>query len=164
MRLMLRAAMVVAAMMVVVASHAWAEPVTQPLKEAEGWSALEQRPARNAAPDACMIVEADAAVALRSIGHSIDFMIANAHWDLLRDMRPAIRVTIGSDAVVLPVTGSTSNTAIARIDPSVLPALLLAMNRGRSMRVVLFSGMPVTVPLQGFAVALPAFRHCAGLK
>jgi hypothetical protein len=37
------------------------------------------------------------------------------------------------------------------------------MSQDGYMWVTLFPGMPVLVPLAGFAGALPAFRHCAGL-
>ncbi len=142
---------------------AQAAPLTRPLISSGDWSTVEQLPAASAAPDACMIVEAQSAVALRSIGHAVDLMVANAHWDLPRVMQGAIAVTLGGDAERFPITFTTRDTAVARIDPSALPALFDAMSRDGTMRVTLFPGMPVLVPLAGFAGALPAFRHCAGL-
>ena len=142
---------------------AQAEPITRPLIASGDWSTVEQAPAANAAPDACMIVEAQSAVALRSISHSVVLMVANAHWDLPRVMQGAIAVDLGGDAESFPITFTTRDTAVARIDVSAVPALLNAMSHDGIMRVTLFPGMPVLVPLAGFAGALPAFRHCAGL-
>ncbi len=147
-----------------VAGSAQAAPITRGLIESGGWSTVEQVPTAGAPPDACMIVQAYSAVALRSIGPAVDLMVANAHWDLPPAMRGAIRVTLGSGDESFPVTYTTRNTAAARIDPSALPALLHAMSQEATMRVTLFPGMPVIVPLAGFAGALPAFRHCAGLS
>ena len=148
----------------VVASAAEAAPMTRPLIESGGWSTVERVPAANAAPDSCMIVQADSAVALRSTGHAVDLMVANSHWDLPSAMRGAIGVNVGGGAESFPVTFTTRDTAVARIDALALPALLDAMSRDGTMRVTLFPGMPVFVPLSGFAGALPAFRHCAGLS
>ena len=141
-----------------------AAPVTRPLVESGGWSTVEQAPAANAPPDACMIVQADSAVALRSIGHVVDLMVANAHWDLPQTMQGALQVGVGGAVDSFPVTFTTRDTAAARIVSSSLPALLDAMSRNGAMRVTLFPGMPVFVPLAGFAGALPAFRRCAGLS
>jgi hypothetical protein len=146
-----------------VPSAAETMPITRPLIESGGWSTVEQLPAAGAAPDACMIVQADSAVALRSIGHAVDLMVANAHWDLPRTMQRAILVTLGSGAESFPVTYTTRDTAAARIDPSALANLLDAMSHNGTMRVTLFRNMPVLVPLAGFAGALPAFRHCSGI-
>jgi len=148
---------------VTVAGAARATPITRPLIESGGWSTVEQAPAATAAPVACMIVQVDSAVALRSIGHAVDLMVANAHWDLPRTMQGAIHVALGGAGESFPVTFTTRNTAVARIDPSALPPLLNAMSHDGYMWVTLFPGMPVLVPLAGFAGALPAFRHCAGL-
>jgi hypothetical protein len=152
-----------AAMMVMVAGSAKADPVIRPLVKTGSWSTVELLPAVNAAPEACMIVEPAAAVALRSIGRVVDLMIANGHWDLPVGMRGAIHVTMAADTVSFPVTATTSSTATALVDSSALPTLLHAMVQGPSMRVMLFPHMPVTVQLAGFSSALPAFLHCAGL-
>jgi hypothetical protein len=148
---------------VAISGAAHATPVTRPLIESGGWSTVEQAPAATAPPDACMIVQVDSAVALRSIGHAVDLMVANAHWDLPRAMQGAIHVAMGGSGESFPVTFTTQNTAVARIDPSALSPLLHAMSQDGYMWVTLFPGMPVLVPLAGFAGALPAFRHCAGL-
>ena len=145
------------------AGGAHAQAITRPLVESGYWSTVEQAPAAGAAPDACMIVQADTAVALRSIGGVVDLMVANAHWDLPRVMQGAIHLTLSDGAVSFPVTFRTRDTAVARVDPSALPSLLDGMSRQGYMRLLLFPGMPVLVPLAGFAGALPAFRHCAGL-
>ena len=149
---------------VAVTGTAQATPTTRALVESGGWSTVEQVPATTAAPDACMIVQADSAVALRSTGHVVDLMVANAHWDLPRVMHGAIRVTLGGGATSFPVTFTTRDTAVARIEPFDLTPLLDAMAHNGTMWVTLFPGMPVLVPLAGFAGALPAFRHCAGLS
>jgi hypothetical protein len=78
-------------------------------------------------------------------------------------MQAALRVTLGSGAESFRVTFTSRDTAAALIDPSALPGLLDAMSHAGYMRVTLFPGMPVLVPLAGFVGALPAFRHCAGL-
>jgi len=140
-----------------------ADDIRQPLIESGGWATIAERPAPDAAPDACLIVEPDAAVGIRSIGAVFDLMIANAHWDLPAGLHAAIRVTMPQDSLLLRVTGTTSNTASARIDASAMPSLLQAIAMTQRLRVTLFTGMPVNVPLAGFAAALPAFRHCAGL-
>ena len=145
------------------AGGAHAQSITRPLVESGYWSTVEQLPAAGALPDACMIVQADTAVALRSIGGVVDLMVANAHWDLPRVMQGAIHLTLNDGAISFPVTFTTRDTAVARIGPSALPSLLNGMSHLGYMRVVLFPGMPVLVPLTGFAGALPAFRHCAGL-
>jgi hypothetical protein len=155
---------VIAALMLAGAAEAQAQGITRPLIQTGGWSMIEHLPATGSAPDSCLIVEDDAAVAVRSIGPVVDFMIANAHWDLPATMHGAIHVTTQGDSFAFPVTAATRNTAAALIDASALPALLHAMAHGAAMRVMLFPGMPVIVPLAGFATALPAFRHCAGLS
>jgi hypothetical protein len=149
--------------MVMLAEPACAGGITRPLIESGGWSTVEHASSASAAPDSCMIVEDDAAVALRSIGPAVDLMIANAHWDLPAGMHGVIHVATDRDSLAFPVTATTSNTAAARIDASALGTLLDVMAHGRAVRVMLFPGMPVTVPLAGFTAALPAFRHCAGL-
>jgi hypothetical protein len=151
-----------AAMAVGDAAHA--VPITRPLVESGRWSTVEQVPAATAAPDACMIVQPDSAVALRSIGQAVDLMVANAHWDLPLAMQAAIHIALGGGGESFPVTATTSNTATARIEPSALSPLLNAMSHYAYMRVTLFPGMPVLVPLAGFAGALPAFRRCARLN
>jgi hypothetical protein len=148
---------------VIVIRTAQAAPITRPLAQSGGWSTVEQVPTPTSPPDSCMIVEVDSAVALRSIGPDVDLMVANAHWDLPPAMRAAMTVTLGGGAERFPVTFTTRNTAAAHIDPSALPGLLDAMSHHVMMRVTLFPGMPVLVPLAGFAGALPAFRRCAGL-
>jgi hypothetical protein len=145
-------------------AQAQSRGITRPLVQTEGWSMIEHLPAAGAAPDSCMIVEDDAAVALRSIGPAVDFMIANAHWDLPRTMRVAIHVATPDDSFAFPVTATTRNTAAALIGAGTLPTLLNAMAQGAAIRVTLFPGMPVTVPMAGFATALPAFRRCLGLS
>ncbi len=145
------------------AGGAHAATVIRPLAESGYWSTVEQVPAASAAPNSCMIVQADTAVALRSIGGVVDLMVANAHWDLPRLMQAAIHVTLSDGAISFPVTFTTRDTAVAQIGASALPSLLDGMSHDGYMRVVLFPGMPVLVPLAGFAGALPAFRHCAGL-
>jgi hypothetical protein len=147
-----------------VADAANAAPITRPLIERGSWSTVEQVPAATAAPDACMIVQPESAVALRSIGQVVDLMVANAHWDLPVGMRGTIHIALGGGGESFPVTATTSNTAIARIDPSALAPLLDAMSHDAYMRVTLFPGMPVLVPLAGFSGALPAFRRCARLS
>jgi hypothetical protein len=148
---------------VMVAGTAHSQPITRPLIESGYWSTVEQVPAASAAPDACMIVQADTAVALRSIGHVVDLMVANAHWDLPRVMQGALLITLDGEAESFPISYTTRDTAVARIDGTLLPSLLDAMSHDGTMRVMLFPGMPVLVPLAGFAGALPAFRHCARL-
>jgi len=148
---------------VMLAVPAWGQGLTRPLIQRGGWSAVEHAASASAAPDSCMIVEPDAAVALRSIGPAVDLMIANAHWDLPPGMHGVIHVTTHGDSLAFPVTATTRDTAAARIDAAALGTLLDAMAHGSAMRVMLFPGMPVTVPLAGFAAALPAFRRCAGL-
>jgi hypothetical protein len=143
---------------------AWAVPITRPLGESGGWSTVEQVPAVNAPPDSCMIVQLESAVALRSIGDTVDLMVANAHWDLPSGMQGAVHVSLRAGAESFPVTATTRDTAAARIDAAALSALLNAMSHEGYMRVTLFPGMPVIVPLAGFAAVLPAFRHCAGLS
>ena len=143
---------------------AHAAPITRALTEDGGWTVVEQAPSASAAPEACMIDEAGSAVALRSIGQIVDLMVANAHWDLPPAMQAAIHVTWSSGTESFPVTFTTRDTAVAQIGLSALPALLHAMSRDTTLRVTLFPGMPVLVPLAGFAGALPAFRHCAGLS
>ncbi len=150
-------------MLAMLARPAQAAGITRPLIEAGGWSTIERAPSATAAPSACMIVQTDAAVALRSIGPVVDLMIANAHWDLPPALRGAIQVATPAGRFAFPVTATSRNTAAAHIDAAALPGLLDAMAHGAAMRVMLFPGMPVTVPLGGFAAALPAFRHCAGL-
>jgi hypothetical protein len=147
----------------IVSGTAQAAPITRPLAQSGGWSTVEQVPNATSAPDSCMIVEVGSAVALRSIGPAVDLMVANADWDLPPAMQAAMTVTLGRGAERFPVTFTTRNTAAAHIDPSALPGLLDAMSHYGIMRVTLFPGMPVLVPLAGFAEALPAFRRCAGL-
>jgi hypothetical protein len=155
---------VVAGLMLVGAAAAQAQGIIRPLIQTGGWSMIEHLPATGSAPDSCMIVEDDAAVAVRSIGPAVDFMVANSHWDLPATMHGAIHVSTQGDSFAFPVTATTRDTATALIGASTLPALLDAMAHGAAMRVMLFPGMPVIVPMTGFATALPAFRHCAGLS
>jgi len=63
--------------------------------------------------------------------------------------RWAIHVTMGTATIVLPMTATTSTTAAARIDSSALPTLLHTMVQAPSMRVMLFPGKSVIVPLAG---------------
>jgi hypothetical protein len=153
-----------AAAMLTGAAQAQAQGITRPLIRTDGWSMIEHLPAAGSAPDSCMIVEGDAAVAVRSIGPAVDFMVANAHWDLPATMRGAIHVATQGDSFAFPVTATTRNTAAALIDAATLPTLLNAMAHGAAIRVMLFPGMPIIVPMAGFTAALPAFRHCAGLS
>jgi hypothetical protein len=145
-------------------AQAEAQGITRPVIQAGGWAMIEHLPAAESAPDSCMIVETDAAVALRSIGSAVDVMVANAHWDLPTRLHGAMQVATQNDHFAFPVTATTRNTAAALVDASTLPTLLDAMTQGTVIRVTLFPGMPVLVPMAGFTAALPAFRHCAGLS
>lgn len=141
-----------------------ARPVIRELARAGSWSVVAQAPAAQAAAAACMIVEPAAAVAIRSAGQRVDLMVANAHWDLPKALRGAIRLGIGPRSLAWPATSATADTAIAPIDPAAVPALLDALAGARSITVTLFPGMPIFVPPEGFAAVLPAFRRCAGLR
>lgn len=147
----------------VLAGPAHADPVRQPLAEAGGWSTIEQIPAPAAAPDACLVVQTEAAVGIRSTAHAVDFMMANSHWDLPAGMQGTIHVMTRTGTFAFPVTSHSSNTAAALVAPMALSALLNAMTQGPRIQAELFPGMPVIVPLAGFVTVLPAFRHCAGL-
>jgi hypothetical protein len=151
-------------LMVTLSVSAQAQAATRQLGQAGNWAVVEQVQTANSAPASCMIVEPVAAVAIRSVNQSVDLMVANAHWDLPKGMRGAIRVVIGTHAAAFPASSASANTAVAPIDPSVLPSLLNAMAQARSMTVLLFPDMPVLVRPDGFAAMLPAFKRCAGLR
>lgn len=139
-----------------------AQAVRHPLAQAGAWAVVAQDAAVGL-PAACMIVAPAAAVAIRHDAKGYALMVANAHWDLPQAMPGSLRLTLGAQRLVFPASRASANTALAPIDAAALSSLLAAMRQAPVMTLTLFPGMPVHVPLSGFAAVLPAFRRCAGM-
>ncbi|GAB0119658.1 hypothetical protein [Acidisoma sp. 7E03] len=139
-----------------------AQALRHPLAQAGSWAVVVQDPAAGVL-GGCMIVAPAAAVAIRSDARGYALMVANAHWDLPKAMQGTLRLTLGAQQAAFPVVRASANTALAPIDAASLPSLLAAMLQASALTVTIFPGMPVHVPLSGFATVLPAFRHCAGM-
>ncbi len=145
----------------VLAGQAGAETLRRPLARGGDWAAIAHMAA--GVPVACIAIDPTVGLALRADAGGVTLMVQNLHWDFPARQGGTIRVMLGDDTRSFPVTDilNNNNTVAARVAPADAAALLGAMAKAATMRVVVGQTTPLTVSLAGSAPVLDAFRRCA---
>lgn len=146
---------------VLLAGPVYADALMRPVAKGGDWAAAERAPTKGAPANVCLAIDATVGMAFQADATGTVLEVQNPHWDLPATSDWTIKITVGSDVRVLPVTSNTTNIVAANITPAVLSALLDEMEKAPSMRVVVGRTTPLTVSLAGSAVVLNAFRTCA---
>lgn len=127
------------------------------------WGALVHLPSMTAAPDVCLAVNPTHGVAIRADGEDIEFRLTNKSWSLPAGVTGSIGLSVGSWEASLEINNNNSNTVTAVLPPDDVGPMFAAMDKSPLMSVTVGKAKPLNVSLVESAVAINAFRTCAGI-
>ncbi len=127
------------------------------------WTAEEQQSATAADEDVCIAFTADAntGFGLRATSDDFEISYSQNNWALPANVTGNLVIAVGPYRSVFPVTGNTSDTAVATVSAGMLHRLIAATEKAVVMTVQAGTAPPQKISLHGSNRATTSFLRCA---